>query len=108
MVARIGRWAVCIALALATVACGGGEGDATPTAASTLATGAASAPASEPAGDQPDAGGGERDTYTVRSGDTLSAIARKLDTTVEALVEANDITDPDVIDVGQELKVPSP
>lgn len=61
-------------------------------------------------GGGPQCGGGDRSgggTYTVRSGDTLSSIAQELGTTVEALVEANDIADPDVIDIGQQLTVPS-
>lgn len=46
-------------------------------------------------------------TVTVTLGDTLTAIARRCNTTVDALVEANpEITDPDRIDVGQVLTVP--
>ena len=45
-------------------------------------------------------------SYTVKSGDTLSAIAAKHDTTVDALAAANNIADPDVIQAGQELRVP--
>lgn len=44
--------------------------------------------------------------YEVRSGDTLTSIAERFDTTVEAIVEANDVADPDVIDVGQRLTIP--
>lgn len=43
--------------------------------------------------------------YVVQSGDTLGAIARKFDTTVAELVKLNGIADPDVIRVGQELRV---
>lgn len=46
-------------------------------------------------------------TYKVSSGDTLSAIARRFDTTVEAIVKANKLDDPDRIVVGQELKIPA-
>jgi nucleoid-associated protein YgaU len=49
------------------------------------------------------AAGGE---YTVQSGDTLSEIASKTGTTVEALTEANDITTSTVLRAGQKLKVP--
>jgi putative chitinase len=49
-------------------------------------------------------GGGQ--TYVVESGDTLSAIADRFDRTVRAIVRANDLADPDVIDVGQELTIP--
>lgn len=45
-------------------------------------------------------------TYTVQTGDTLFAIAQRFDTTVEALVEANNITNPNVIFVGQVLTIP--
>lgn len=45
-------------------------------------------------------------TYTVRPGDTLSAIADRLGTSVRALTEANAIADPDRIIAGQVLTVP--
>ena len=45
-------------------------------------------------------------TYLVQPGDTLSAIAVKLGMTIEQLMDANDIADPDNIFVGQELNVP--
>ena len=44
-------------------------------------------------------------TYTVKKGDTLSQIAVKYSTTVNALVSLNHITDPDYIVVGQVLIV---
>lgn len=51
------------------------------------------------------AGGG--DTYTVQDGDTCFAIADANGTTVEELMEINDITDPSCpINVGDELKLP--
>lgn len=46
-------------------------------------------------------------TYTVKSGDTLYAIARRFDTTVAKLVELNHIADPNRIRVGQVLQLPS-
>lgn len=45
-------------------------------------------------------------TYTVRSGDTLSAIARRFGTTVWALASINHIANPNLIFPGQVLKVP--
>ena len=45
-------------------------------------------------------------TYTVQTGDTLFSIASRFGTTVEALVEANNITNPDLIRVGQVLTIP--
>ena len=44
--------------------------------------------------------------YTVRPGDTLWAISRRYGTTVAAIVEANDIPDPDLIYAGQQLAIP--
>lgn len=45
-------------------------------------------------------------TYFVRSGDTLSTVAKRLGTTVAALTRANGISDPHRIAVGQALKMP--
>jgi LysM repeat protein len=45
-------------------------------------------------------------TYTVRSGDTLSAIAVRFGTTVRALRQANGITDPSRLQIGQVLQIP--
>ncbi|MGE0028603.1 MAG: LysM peptidoglycan-binding domain-containing protein, partial [Thermoleophilia bacterium] len=49
-------------------------------------------------------GGG---AYTVRSGDTLGAIAARYGTSVGALARANGIADPALIQVGRRLTVPS-
>jgi len=46
------------------------------------------------------------ETYTVQRGDTLFTIAQRLGTTVAALQEANNISDPNRISVGQVLIVP--
>ena len=46
-------------------------------------------------------------TYIVRSGDTLSSIAKKFHTTVETLVEVNAISNPNLIYPGQVLKIES-
>ena len=47
-------------------------------------------------------------TYTVVSGDTLGKIANRYGTTSDAIFQANDnITDPDVIEVGQVISIPS-
>lgn len=45
-------------------------------------------------------------TYTVEQGDTLSDIANRFGTTVQDLVQANDITNPDLLRIGDELIVP--
>ncbi|MBM4431690.1 MAG: LysM peptidoglycan-binding domain-containing protein [Chloroflexi bacterium] len=46
------------------------------------------------------------DTYVVRSGDTLSAIAARFNTTAFALARNNGIADPSLIREGQVLRVP--
>lgn len=45
-------------------------------------------------------------TYVVRPGDTLWAISRQFNTTVDAIVQANNIPNPNLIYVGQVLEVP--
>jgi LysM repeat protein len=47
-------------------------------------------------------------TVTVRSGDSLSRIAAQHNTTVRAIVDANGITNPDHIRIGQSLVIPEP
>lgn len=51
-------------------------------------------------------GGSAGASYTVRAGDTLSAIAQRFGTHVASLADANDIDDPDLIYVGQPLTIP--
>ena len=46
------------------------------------------------------------DTYTVKSGDTLYAIANKYNTTVDALKSLNNLTS-NTLSIGQALKIPS-
>jgi LysM repeat protein len=46
-------------------------------------------------------------THTVRPGETLSAIAVRYGTTTAALAAANDLADPDRIQAGTHLRVPS-
>lgn len=50
---------------------------------------------------------GAATTYTVKSGDTLSSIARRNGTTVAKLMSLNGIKDPSKILVGQNLKLSS-
>jgi nucleoid-associated protein YgaU len=45
-------------------------------------------------------------TYTVRSGDSLSAIASRFGTTVQAIAQLNGITNVNLIRVGQVLRIP--
>ena len=44
-------------------------------------------------------------TYTIKSGDTLSAIAKKMGTTVAMLKKANNIKDANKIRAGAKLKI---
>jgi LysM repeat protein len=44
--------------------------------------------------------------YQVRTGDTLGAIAARFSVSVEAILEANDLTDANKIDIGQTLIIP--
>lgn len=46
-------------------------------------------------------------TYTVRPGDSLTKIARRFNTTVDALVNANNITRASTIFPGEVLRIPS-
>lgn len=45
-------------------------------------------------------------TYTIRSGDTLYALARRFKTSVDALARANHLVNPSLIVVGRKLTVP--
>jgi len=63
----------------------------TPSGSQTPAAGATSAPG----------------TYTVKDGDSIGSIAVALNTTSQALIDANNLSDPNLITVGQVLKVPA-
>jgi LysM repeat protein len=60
-------------------------------------------PTATPAPTEPATSGA---TYKVKSGDTLSAIAARFNTTVRVLVDLNAIDDPSRLRVGQVLKLP--
>ena len=47
------------------------------------------------------------EVYIVKSGDTLSKIASKYDTTYQELAKYNNIANPNIIKVGQEIIIPS-
>lgn len=105
MAARAHGWTVrLLALALVVSGCGGGDGDEQPSGAASQA--ASAAPVAAASASAEPASAGEK-TYKVESGDTLSAIAKQFDTTVEAIVDANDISNPDVLDVGDKLVIPT-
>lgn len=45
--------------------------------------------------------------YNVQSGDTLTAISKRYNVTIESIVELNNIQNPNLIYVGQILRIPS-
>jgi len=51
---------------------------------------------------------GKPRSYTVKSGDTLEAIAENSGVKLDALIKANDIENPNLIKVGQQLTIPAP
>jgi biotin carboxyl carrier protein len=62
---------------------------------------------SPPAAPAPPAASSAPATYTVKSGDSLSAIATRNGTTVGKILEANpQIKNPDSLSVGQQIKIP--
>ncbi len=103
--------AVAALVAAAFVACGGdGEaGDETPTAtieATATATSEAGAGAPPTPTDTPAASSGPQ-SYEVVAGDTIFDIAAQFGVDPDALMEANDITDPTLLQIGQVLVIPS-
>ena len=75
----------------------------TPTAAPAPAPTTA-APAPAPTTAAPASGGL---TYTVQSGDTLASIADRFNVSVDDIVSANNITNPDIISIGQQFVIPT-
>lgn len=63
---------------------------------------AAPAPTSNPA-----QSGGTPEVYVVQAGDSLLGIALKFGLTMDALMQANNLTNPDFVFVGQRLAIPS-
>ena len=67
----------------------------TPTATPTLAPSPTPAPS-------------EFTEYAVQQGDTLSTIAQRFGTTADELTRINGLTNPNTLDIGQKLKIPTP
>ena len=65
---------------------------------------ASAAPVSTSAGGGGGGGGGQ--LHTVQSGDTLFAIAGQYGSSVDAIIGANALSDPNYLFVGQELQIP--
>lgn len=81
------------------------EAQATPAAVTGVTP---TAPAPQPVVVSPGApaGSGASFAHTVQAGDTLAAIAARYDVTQEAIAQLNGLTDPNVLTVGQQLKIP--
>ena len=95
-----------LAATLVAFACGGGGNDLAPSDLDSIPTATPPAELPEPLivaqSEVPISG----TTYAVQAGDTLSVIAERFGTTVDAIVEANEITDATSLDVGQLLIIP--
>ncbi len=78
----------------------------TPTPSSTPSPSATNTPSPTPTPTSPGTGTPRLRTYVVQPGDTLTDIAIRHGVSVQALVEANHITNPDVIWAGATLVIP--
>lgn len=67
---------------------------------------AAEQPAEPTAAPTPTLDPANQQIYTIQSGDSLSAVAGRFGTTVDAIMKANELTDANVIFVGQRLIIP--
>lgn len=65
-------------------------------------------PPATPGTTQPERELGAQLVYTIQPGDTLFSIARQFGVTLEALVELNNIENPDLINAGDQLFIPPP
>ena len=50
----------------------------------------------------------EAEQYTVKGGDTLGQIARRFQVSLNVIIEANDLQNPNLLSVGQGLWIPAP
>jgi LysM repeat protein len=87
------------------------DANATATALPTSATQAVTTGNSAPATLQSSGTSGNtgtQTTHTVQTGETLSTIAQRYGVTVNAIVTANNLSNPDRLNVGQQLVIPTP
>jgi LysM repeat protein len=75
----------------------------TPTPASTLSAAESDSPTATPES----AATGEEEIYIVQAGDSLLAIAGRFGVTLQAIMDANNLTNPDFVFSGQRLVIPS-
>lgn len=93
---------------LLLVACGGGDSTPTPTPTfppQIAATQPLLQTTPTPAATEEVNGAQE---YVVQAGDTLGAIAAQFGVTVDAIVAANELANPDLIQPGDTLTIPAP
>ncbi len=95
-------WVIFSALIVAALACGGAGDDAT------TPTGTVLGVSVTPSAGSPGDAACTPEVYLVQTGDTLSEIALEFDVSAEALAEASDLSDPDVLEVDRELTIPCP
>jgi len=105
--------AFCVAVTVLALACGeeetGGAGSAqglTDPRTVATATPWATPPPVVYAEEGPGPGGTGGGTYTVQADDTLYDIAQRFGVSVDELMEANEITDPASLSLGQKLVIP--
>lgn len=67
---------------------------------------AAEQPAEPTAAPTPTLDPANQQIYTIQSGDSLSAVAGRFGTTVDAIMKVNELTDANVVFVGQRLIIP--
>jgi LysM repeat protein len=105
-------------LILATVACGGGGDDDSNDSAARNPTDPRRVPTATVPAERPtpiaalDSGGtspaSRPDSYVVKAGDTLGAVAASLGVSVEELTRSNPNINPQSLRIGDELRVPRP
>jgi LysM repeat protein len=80
-----------------------GASESLPVATAVPLVSDAGAPAGADAGQEP---APSTTIYVVEPGDTLGSIAEQFDTSMSALIRANNLDDADLLSVGQQLVVP--